>query len=157
MAWACGSPGFFHDFPGNVRNLTSGTKLNDQQNYGIRAKLKAQVTDTLTMTLTGAYSKAVQDGTGTTIRAVRGTGTPRVFGNAALPLLPSLTGITPGEGNYSARVDAPGATRNETASVQARFALNLGFADLIAISAYQDWRFNFENDFDGTISTCWAH
>lgn len=142
--------GFFHDFPGNVRNLTTGTRLNDQQNYGIRAKLKAQVTDTLTMTLTGAYSKAVQDGTGTTIRAVRGTGTPRVFGNAALPLLPSLTGITPGEGNYNARVDALGATRNETASVQARFALDLGFADLIAISAYQDWRFNFQNDFDGT-------
>ena len=50
--------GFFHDYPGNVRNLTSGRKLNDQSNYGLRAKLRAELGDTVTFTLTGAYAKA---------------------------------------------------------------------------------------------------
>ncbi|MFM1976014.1 MAG: hypothetical protein RL145_860, partial [Pseudomonadota bacterium] len=28
--------GFYHNFDGNIDNLTSGTKLNDQENYGLR-------------------------------------------------------------------------------------------------------------------------
>ncbi|KPF86659.1 TonB-dependent receptor [Novosphingobium sp. AAP93] len=142
--------GFYHDFPGNVRNLTSGRKLNDQENYGLRAKLRAELGSNLTFTLTGAYGKAVQDGAATTIRSISGTGTPRVFGSPALALLPSLTGITPGDENYNARVDTAGATRNETASIAGKFNLDLGFANLISVTAYQDWKFNFETDFDGT-------
>jgi iron complex outermembrane receptor protein len=71
-------------------------------------------------------------------------------GSAALPLIPSLIGITPGEDNYNARVDAPGATINTTASVAGKINLDLGFADLISVTAYQDWKFNFQNDVDGT-------
>jgi iron complex outermembrane recepter protein len=142
--------GFYHNFPGNVRNLTSGRKLNDQENYGVRAKFKADLSDALTVTLTGAYAKATQDGTATTLRQLSGTGTPRVFGSPALPLLPGLTGITPGAGNYKARVDAFGATRNKTTSIAGKFNLDLGFADLISVTAYQNWKFNFQNDFDNT-------
>ncbi|WP_298675122.1 TonB-dependent receptor [uncultured Sphingomonas sp.] len=142
--------GFYHNYPGNIRNLTSGTKLNDQENYGIRAKLKAQIGSAVSFTLTGAYSKATQDGTATSIRQITGTGTPRVFGSPALPLIPSLTGITPGEGNYVARVDALGGTRNETASVAGKFDVDLGFANLISVTAYQDWKYRFQNDVDGT-------
>ncbi|WP_421836721.1 TonB-dependent receptor [Novosphingobium sp.] len=47
--------GFYHDFPGNVRNLTSGRKLNDQENYGFRAKLRAELGSNLTFTLTGGH------------------------------------------------------------------------------------------------------
>lgn len=139
--------GFYHNFPGNVRNLTSNTRLNDQENYGVRAKLKSELSDTLTFTLTGAYSKAVQDGTANTLRGIFGTGTPAVGGIA---LIPSLIGITPGPGNYRSRVNALGATDNETASIVGKFNLDLGFADLISVTAYQDWKFNFENDFDNT-------
>ncbi len=140
--------GFYHNFDGNVRNLATSTRLNGQESYGARAKLKAELADNLTFTLTGAYSKATQEGTGTTLRGIFGTGTPRVLG--AVPLLPSLTGITPGVANYNARVDALGATKNETASLAGKFNLDLGFANLISVTAYQDWKFNFQNDFDGT-------
>lgn len=140
--------GFYHNFEGNVRNLTTGTRLNGQENYGLRAKLKADLADILTFTLTGAYSKATQKGTGNTLRGIFGTGTPRVLG--AVPLLPTLTGLTPGANNYRARVDALGATDNETASIAGKFNLDLGFANLISVTAYQDWKFNFQNDFDGT-------
>ena len=142
--------GFYHDYPGNIRNLTTGKKLNDQANYGLRGKFKAELSPSVTFSLVGAYAKAVQDGTGTTIRQITGTGTPRILGQAALPLLPSLTGITAGDGNFDARVDSLGATRNETASIAGKLNVDLGFADLIAVSAYQDWKYRFQNDFDGT-------
>ena len=142
--------GFFHNYPGNVRNLTSGRKINNQNNYGVRGKLRAELGDTVTFTLTGAYAKATQDGTAQTIRDVLGTGTPRVLGSTALPLLPSLVGIVPGDGNTNARIDAFGATSNETASVSGKFVVDLGFADLISVTAYQDWKYNFQNDFDNT-------
>ena len=141
--------GFYHDFPGNVRNLTVGKRSNDQENYGVRGKFKAEF-GAATFTLTGAYAKTTQDGTATTLRRIVGAGTPRVFGSAALPLIPSLVGITPGKGNYRARVDAVGATTNETASIVGKFNLDLGFANLISVTAYQDWKFTFQNDVDGT-------
>jgi iron complex outermembrane receptor protein len=139
--------GFWHDFQGNVRNLTSNTRLNDQQNYGVRAKFKGELTDTLSFTLTGAYSKATQDGTTSTLRGIFGSGTP-IAGGA--PLAPTLVGISPGAGNYRSRVDTLGATTNKTASIAGKINLDLGFADLISITAYQDWKYRFEYDFDFT-------
>lgn len=142
--------GFWHNYPGSLRNLTYDRRINDQENWGIRAKLKTELSPSFTFTLTGAYGKAVQEGTGTAIRAIIGTGTPRVLGSPALPLLPSLTGISVGKGNYNTRFDALGATRNETASVAGKASLDLGFADLISVTAYQDWKYQFENDFDSS-------
>lgn len=142
--------GFYHDFRGNVRNLTNGNRLNDQSNYGVRGKIKAGLGENLTVTLTGGYAKSTQDGTATTIRSINPLGTPRVLGNAALALVPSLTGITVGSGNYNARVSDDASTTNQTASIAAKLDLDLGFANLISVSAYQDWKFNFVNDVDGT-------
>jgi iron complex outermembrane recepter protein len=142
--------GFYHNYDGNVQNLTSGAKLNDQENYGFRAKLRAEIGENLIFTLTGAYGKANQDGTGSSIRAILGTGTPRVLGSAALPLISSLEGITPSASNYRARLDAFGATENETKSLAAKFNLDLGFANLISVTAVQNWEYTFLNDFDGT-------
>jgi iron complex outermembrane recepter protein len=142
--------GYYHNFNGTVRNLTTGRKLNDQENYGVHGKLKLVASDNFTFTLGGSYSKATQNGTTTSIRSIDPLGTPRVLGNPALLLLPSLTGITPGEGNYNARVDSEGATTNETASISGKAVLDLGIANLISVTGLQDWKFNFQNDVDGT-------
>jgi len=142
--------GFYHTYPGSIRNLTYDRRTNDQENWGVRAKLKTELSPNFTFTLTGAYGKAVQDGTGTAIRAIVGTGVARVLGSPALPLLPSLNGITVGEANYNTRLDAPGATRNQTASLAGKASLDLGFADLISVTAYQDWKYRFQNDFEGS-------
>lgn len=141
--------GFYHNYPGNVRNLVDGKKINDQENYGFRGKFKAELSDDVSLTVTAAVAKATQDGTVGTFRSITGTGVPRVLGSPALPLLP-LVGITPGEGNYNARVDADGATSNKTASLAAKVNWDLGFANLVSVTAFQDWKYNFENDFDGT-------
>ncbi|MDE2560973.1 MAG: TonB-dependent receptor [Sphingomonadales bacterium] len=142
--------GYYHSYNGNVNNLTSGTRINDQENYGFRGKLKLAVTDRLTYTIEGAYSHARQSGTTTTIRSIDPAGTPASFGIPALKLVPSLTGITPGVGNYNSRVDALGATTNTTATVEGRGVLDLGGVDLISVTGFQDWKYNFQNDVDGT-------
>jgi iron complex outermembrane recepter protein len=142
--------GVYHDFKGNVRNLTTGRTLNDQKAFGLRAKVKLVLSDNLDFTLNGSYGKTTQDGTATTIRSINPLGTPRVLGNPALALVPSLTGITAGEGNYNARVDSEGATTNKTGTISGKFVLDLGDARLISVTGYQDWKFDFQNDVDGT-------
>ena len=141
---------FYHSYKGNAHNLTTGRWLNDVEGYGIHGKLKLAITPDVSLTLGGSYARNVQDGTTTTIRSIDPAGTPRVLGNAALALLPSLTGITPGNGNQNARVDAPGATRNRTATASARLVADLGAVNLISVTGYQDWKYNFQNDVDGT-------
>jgi iron complex outermembrane recepter protein len=142
--------GFYHNFKGNVRNLTTGNRLNGQDAYGLRAKIKLAVSDMLDFTVVGSYAQTKQGGTANTIRSIDPLGTPRVLGSPALLLVPSLAGITPGEGNYNARVDAEGATDNKTGTISGKFDLDLGGIKLIAVTGYQDWKYNFQNDVDNT-------
>ncbi len=142
--------GFYHNYKGNVRNLTTGNRLNGQDAYGIRAKIKLALSDMLDFTVVGSYGQTKQGGTGNTIRSIDPNGTPRVLGSPALPLVPSLTGITPGTGNYNARVDAEGATDNKTGTISGKFDLDLGAVKLISVTGYQDWKYTFQNDVDNT-------
>lgn len=142
--------GFYHSFQGNVRNLTTGHMLNDQEAYGMRAKVKLVLSDNLDFTVAGSYARTRQDGTANTIRYINPLGTPRVLGNPALALVPSLTGITPSDANYNARVDSEGATDNKTGTLSGKFVLDLGSVNLISITGYQDWKYTFQNDVDNT-------
>jgi iron complex outermembrane receptor protein len=142
--------GFFHDYKGNIRNLTLNRFSNDSQSYGLRGKIKLAATDKLDITLNGSWARTTQDGTTSSIRSINPLGIPRVLGNAALALLPSLTGITAGVDNRNARVDAPGGTKNETWTLSGRAVYDLGNANLILVTGYQDWKYNFQNDTDGT-------
>lgn len=142
--------GFYHGFKGNVHNLTTGNWLNDQEAYGVRAKVKLVLSNTLDFTVTGSYGYTKQDGTANTIRYINPLGTPRVLGSPALALVPSLVGITPGDGNINARVDAEGATDNQTGTLSGKFVLDLGDVNLISVTGYQDWKYNFQNDVDNT-------
>jgi iron complex outermembrane recepter protein len=142
--------GFYHSYGGNVRNLTTGNKLNDQEAFGLRAKVKLALSDSLDFTVNGSYAKTTQDGTANAIRSIDPNGTPRVLGNAALALVPRLTGITPGRGNTNVRIDAEAPTTNKTATVSGRFVLDLGDVNLISVTGLQDWKYNFQNDVDNT-------
>jgi iron complex outermembrane recepter protein len=141
--------GFYRAFKGNVLNLTSGERLNDQTGYGVRGKFKGTF-GKATVTVTAAASRTDQDGSGGSLRAILGTGTPRVLGNANLPFRPSLIGIAEGDGNFRTRADTPGTTRNETSSVAGKISYDLGSVDLISVTALQNWRYRLQNDVDGT-------
>ncbi|MEQ1495098.1 MAG: TonB-dependent receptor [Novosphingobium sp.] len=139
---------FYHSFKGNVHNLTTGHWIGDQEAYGIRAKLKLAMSDRVTLTLGGSWAKTTQNGTSQTILSIDPTGTPRVIGGALL--VPTLIGITPGAGNQNARIDAEGATTNETGTLSGRVVADLGSVNLIVVTGYQDWKYNFQNDTDNT-------
>jgi iron complex outermembrane receptor protein len=139
---------FYHSFKGNVHNLTTGHWIGDQEAYGIRAKLKFAMSDRVAFSLGGSWAKTTQNGTSQTIRSIDSAGTPRVIGGALL--VPSLVGITPGAGNQNARIDAEGATSNETGTLTGRVVADLGSVNLIVVTGYQDWKYNFQNDTDNT-------
>ncbi len=141
---------FYHSYKGNVHNLTTGHWLNDQEAFGLRAKVKLVLSDNLDFTAAGTYAKTKQGGTANTIRYINPLGAPAVLGNAALALVPSLTGITASDANYNARVDAEGATDNKTSTISGKFVFDLGSANLISVTGYQDWKYTFQNDVDNT-------
>ncbi|MFN3456622.1 MAG: TonB-dependent receptor [Novosphingobium sp.] len=138
---------FYGDRKGYIRNLQDGSRLNNDKSYGVRGRLEFKPTDTLKLDLIASHSISESDGFARTFRAVP-TGAA-VFGT---PLAPSLAAITPGEDNYSVRLDKPLFNKSKQTTVSGRATLDLGFADLVSVTSYQDWRFQFEEDFDYTIS-----
>lgn len=169
--------GYYSHFNGYINNLANGHTLGDESKYGIRGKLKARLTSRLTATFTGNYSELNQDGTagangtlryinlnyippGKTVPVVPtfGTGTFTTLGNPALTnstaypvsILPSLVGITPGDGNYNVSQDNDSPTSNAQATFSGKLSYDLGFANLISVTSYQDWKYNFSADVDST-------
>ena len=138
--------GYYRSFGGNVFNLATGRSVNDQQSFGGRLKVKFQVAPNFSYTVSGSYAKTNQGGTATTLRSIAGT--PRVLGSAALPFIPTLTGITPGTDNYTARLDANSATTSEQFTVAGRGVWDVGPVRLLSITSYQDWAYNFAQDVD---------
>ena len=140
--------GYYSTYEGNVRNLTNGHLLNDNTSGGIHAKLKWDASDKLTVSANAAYSNSHSNGTAATIRYVDTvSGTPKYNG---VSVLPDLAGITPGASNYAVRADDDAFTDNKQASFSGKASYDLGFANLISVTSYQDWKYNFSADVDGT-------
>ncbi|MFY7836778.1 MAG: TonB-dependent receptor [Novosphingobium sp.] len=138
---------FYGDRKGYIRNLQDGSRLNNDKSYGFRGRLELKPTETLKIDLIASHSVSESDGFARTFRTVPAGAA--IFGT---PLAPSLVGITPGQDNYSVRLDHPLYNKSKQTTASGRATLDLGFADLISVTSYQDWRFQFEEDFDYTIS-----
>ncbi len=154
--------GYYSNFKGYIHNLANGHTLGDETKYGIRAKLKAHLTPQLTATLSGNYSQLDQNGTAGasgTLRSINlnyipagsAVGTlPVVPKFAGVSILPALVGITPGEGNYNVSLDNDSPTSNAQATFSGKLVYDMGFANLTSVTSYQDWKYNFSADVDGT-------
>ncbi len=148
--------GYYRNFNGYINNLTNGHKLNDQESYGFHAKLKLELSPLFTAVLSGSYANQRQNGSGATIRSIDlnyippGKTTPVVPTAFGLPFLPSLIGIKPGADNYAVRYDNDSPTSNKQYTLSAHLNYDLGFASLISVTSYQDWKYNFSADVDGT-------
>jgi iron complex outermembrane receptor protein len=154
--------GYYDTFEGNVKNLTNGHWLNDHTNYGVRGKLKVKLAERLTATFNAGYSKQDQAGAGYTLRSINLNYTPP-GGTLVIPsyasspgsglparvsFMPDLIGITPGADNYKVYLDNDEPTTNQQTSVSGKFDYDLGFAHLISVTSYQDWKYNFTADAD---------
>lgn len=135
--------GFYGDRKGHIRELNSGRRLNNDESYGMRARLELKPADAIKIDLTASHSVSESDGAARTFRAVPAGAA--VFG---APVTPSLVGIRPGIGNYALRIDNPLFNKSRQNTFAGRITVDLGFADLISVTSYQDWRFRFLEDFD---------
>jgi len=151
--------GYYSNFKGYIHNLADGSTLGDETKYGIRGKLVAHVTPRLTATLTGNYSQLDQNGTAGangTLRYINLNYVPAgktavvVPSFAGVSILPALAGITPGDGNYNVSLDNHSPTSNAQATFSGKLVYDLGFGTLTSVTSYQDWKYNFSADVDGT-------
>jgi iron complex outermembrane receptor protein len=147
---------YYNHWDGNVRNLHNGHRLNDNTSYGVHGKLRSELTDKLVLSLSGSYAKSKSDGTAATLRYIdlnylpAGATTPVIPRYNGVSILPALADIKPGADNRRTRVDNDGFTDNKQASFSGKLSYDLGFASLISVTSYQDWKYNFSADVDGT-------
>ncbi|GGB22934.1 TonB-dependent receptor [Sphingomonas metalli] len=135
--------GFYGDREGFIRNLYDGRKLNNDRSYGVRGRLTLDPTPGLTIDLIGGHSVSESRGTARTFR--NAPANAAVFGASLAQTLP---GITPGRDNFNTAFNGPLFNKSRQTNGSARVTVDLGIANLIAITSYQDWRFRFIEDFD---------
>jgi len=134
---------FYDDREGYIRNLNTGNKLNGERNYGVRGRLDLDPVDTLSVALTASYSNTRSNGQVRTFRSFNPGA--NIFGAA---IADSVNGTDLGDANYRIRLDTEPLNISKQAMFTGRATLDLGAANLISITAYQDWRFRFVEDFD---------
>ncbi|AOH85076.1 TonB-dependent receptor [Sphingomonas panacis] len=134
---------FYDDRDGYIKNLNTGHDLNGERSYGARARIDLDPVSNLNIALTGSYTNTKTDGQVRTFRSVNPGAS--VFG---APIAASIVGITPSDSNYRIRLDTEPENHSKQAMFTGRATLDLGGANLISITAYQDWRFRFIEDLD---------
>jgi iron complex outermembrane recepter protein len=142
--------GYYSKFDGYIHNLFNGHLLGDEQKDGIRAKLLVHITPKLTATLTGNYSELNQNGTAGasgTLRSIDLVSVPNPK-YAGVSILPSLVGITPGANNYNVSIDNDSPTSNAQSTFSGKLNYDIGFANILSVTSYQDWTYNFTADVD---------
>ena len=135
--------GYWNNWDGNVTNLYDGSDGNSTENWGVRGKLRWDITDTVDATLTGYYSE--DDDTCCMI-------TWRTFDPDArlLGFIPEdpIVGIQPGDDNDKARMDD--GWKGDTQASGTNLHLNIGLDEftLKSITAFSNWQYDTHQDVD---------
>ncbi len=120
--------GFYSEYDGNTRNLTTGQDVNGFQHYGVRGVIEADL-GALTVTLRGDWRKADDD----CCAEIIGT-TPA--GAAAGVLAPTLISR---ENTRAVMQNLTTATREESWGVSLQADLDVGDHTLTSITSYRGW------------------
>jgi iron complex outermembrane receptor protein len=157
--------GFTGYYAGNVENLYYNEKVNGYRHDGVRAKVIANPTSNLTLTLNGDYTHSV-DSVPTGVLASSGQVAycppflahppagngcvPNKFtNNTALASLLASQGITPGPDNRTISDDTNSNVHDDNGgvSLQADYDLPGGYR-LTSITAWRSWRNVQHQDYD---------
>jgi iron complex outermembrane receptor protein len=123
----------YDNFEGNVRNLFNGDKINGREILSLRGKLVWDPTDTLSFTAQIGYI----DGKTTIGRPfIRVSPAARLRGNAAYGPAVFAPGVTFGEDNTDVVNNVTSGTDYYDFSQSLRGSLDLGFASLVSITAW---------------------
>ena len=125
--------GFYGTYQGNVRNVTTGGRVNGFERYGVRGIVVAEPTPDLTLTLIGDYRKADDDCCGEVI----GVGPTAA---AATPLVTSGVLPTP-RGDRTRRLAQNLITRTIEESWGGSFQVDATLAEqtVTAITSYREY------------------
>jgi iron complex outermembrane receptor protein len=135
--------GFYGDRDGFITNRQDGRRLNNDRSYGVRGRLAIDPLPGVTVDLISGHSVSQSRGTARTFRTVPAGAA--VYGT---PLASRLVGITPGKNNFDTAFDGPLFNKSRQSNGSGRVTVDLGGANLVSITSYQDWRFRFIEDFD---------
>jgi iron complex outermembrane receptor protein len=135
--------GFYGNRDGFIQNVFDGRRMNNDISYGVRGRLAIDPLPGVSVDLIAGHSVSESRGTARTFRSVPTGAT--VFGAS---LASTLVGITPGEDNFKTAFNGPLFNKSRQSNGSGRVTVDLGVANLISITSYQDWRFRFIEDFD---------
>lgn len=131
---------------GEIRNLADGARLNGDRSKGARVRLDFRPTSTLQGKFIADYNTRRVEGPVTTLLAVP----PGASQQNVAPLAPALGGIEPGLDNRHVRMDDPGYSDSENASLSGTLNWTLGSHTLTSTSTWQKWDYDLSADYDGS-------
>ena len=131
---------------GYITNLTTGADVNGESGKGLRARLDLRNGSDFKMKIIADFSTRRQDGPVSTLYSVPPDA--KILGT--VPLAPAIVGITPGVDNYNVRLSNPGFSDNKQSSLSGNASWKVGDNTLTSVTSYQDWKYDFLNDVDGT-------
>ncbi len=135
--------GFYGDRDGFIRNVFDGRRLNNDRSYGARGRLALDPVDGVMVDLIAGHSVTQARGTARTFRSV-----PAGAAVYGAPVEQRIGSIRPGRDNFETSFDGPLFNKSKQTNGSGRITVDLGAANLVSITSYQDWRFRFAEDFD---------
>jgi len=140
--------GAIRGWEGNVDNLTTGHKIDDDHTSAIRGKLRWQPDDKLDLTLTAHYTVDHAHCCG--VPLTRLDPGSRLFGVAALTQSVTAAGITPGPDNTAVRVNQVPLANASDVGLSSHLAYDFGAATFLAISSVNQYKLRDFTDYDTT-------
>lgn len=140
------------DYRGNVRNLTTGSWLNGQEDTTVRGKLVWTPNEDWTVMLSPYYTKTdASCCTGSVYFLTPGATTGgAATGPGRIPQSQYLAGITPGPNNRLLRMDVDAQGDAEDYGAGLKIVRDIGDFSLASISSYDRYQLEDLQDTDGT-------
>ncbi|HWW59407.1 MAG TPA: TonB-dependent receptor [Sphingopyxis sp.] len=137
--------GFRSKADGIITNTVDGRKLNDNDSWGVRAKLLFEPSDVTSIYVIGDYGESNRNCCASTVRSVLPT-TTYYNGQTRAAL---LAGQTLGPLNREVTIDGDYFNRQKTGGASVEINTELGGQTITSITAYREFKVFDNNDPDG--------
>jgi iron complex outermembrane recepter protein len=133
---------------GNVHDLASGSKIDDDRSGGVRAKLQWRPNENLNAQFTVHFNEDRANCCG--VPLVRLDAGAHAFGIPALPPSVAIPGVVPGPNNTGVSVDQVPIANAEDIGFTSHIAYDFGDVTLLAITGLDQYRLHDLTDNDTT-------
>jgi len=140
--------GDFRYWGGNVNNLATDSKIDDDRSGGVRAKLQWRPSDDLNAQFTVHFSEDRADCCG--VPLVRLASGAHLFGVPSLPQAVAIPEIVPGPNNDSVSINQAPEAYAEDAGFTSHVSYDFGNVTFLAISALDQYHLHDLTDYDTT-------